>query len=672
MGKILISTQGINKILKKYTTEKALCEYIWNGFDAEANKIQINILENEIKGIGKIEVIDNGTGINYELLDKKFEPFYQSEKSNDEKIKTSRIHGKNGIGRLTFSCFANDAKWETIYNENNTNYAYSIKINKNSLEEYEEFPKKITNNKTGTKVTFFNIFSSIDIKEITEYLILEYGWYLLLYPEKSLWVNDIKLDCNSIIINQEHFVLHDEKNGKEYNVDYYQWSKKINEEYSRYYFLNTNGEEIFKETTTLNNKGDTFYHSVFIKGEIFDDFYIDEKEDDNQITFEETECKYSKKSGEFKNIKNMVDKFLRQKRKPYLSIVAERMINSYKDEKIFPEYNEKDYLQRMKHEELENLVTIVYEKEPKIFTQLNKEQKKTLVRLFDLIIENGDTDSLYKILDEIIELTEDERDELANALEKTALSNVAKTIKMIEDRYKAIEEMKKLVFDDSIKANEVDHIQKMIENYLWIFGEEYSLVTAEEPDFEEALRRYLYILEQDDKEVEIDSEDKRRQMDIFARRNVDGKTFENIVVELKHPKIRLGKKQLDQVQNYMDTILKEPRFNNHNEKWVFYLVGREFDTSNYIENQIENVKDKGEKSLVFSINNYKIYIKKWSEIFTELELRYNFLQERLKIKKEKLMADMKMKTANDIIEDINTNSSKTTYDKRVVELISKK
>lgn len=418
------------------------------------------------------------------------------------------------------------------------------------------------------------------------------------------------------------------------------------------------------------NKGDSFYHSVFIKGEIFDDFYITENENENQMTLEEIKFSFSKRSKEFKNIKNIIDKLLREKRKPYLSVVAGKIIDSYKDEKIFPEYNEKDYIQKIKHEELEKLVAVVYEKEPKIFTQLNKEQKKTLVRLFDLIIENGDTDSLYKILNEVIDLTDDERDELADILEKTALSNVTKTIKLIEDRYKAIEELKKLVFDDSIKANEVDHIQKMMESYLWIFGEEYSLVTAEEQDFEEALRRYLYILDEDNSDVEVDSEDNRRQMDIFARRNVDGKTFENIVVELKHPKIRLGKKQLDQVEKYMNVILKESRFNNHDEKWVFYLVGNEFDTSNYIESQIENVKHKGEKSLVFSINNYKIYVKKWSEIFTEIELRLNFLQEKLKLKKEKLMLQTKGKTADEIVKNINKNSSITSYDEKVLKLVS--
>lgn len=48
-------------------------------------------------------------------------------------------------------------------------------------------------------------------------------------------------------------------------------------------------------------------------------------------------------------------------------------------------------------------------------------------------------------------------------------------------------------------------------------------------------------------------------MDIFAvKRNVNNGKIENIVVELKHTtNVKLGKKQLDQVIEYMDTILKE-------------------------------------------------------------------------------------------------------------------
>ena len=100
------------------------------------------------------------------------------------------------------------------------------------------------------------------------------------------------------------------------------------------------------------------------------------------------------------------------------------------------------------------MVSIVCEKEPKIFSQLNKEQKKTLVRLFDLIIENGDTNSLYKILDQVIDLDDDERDELAELLDKSSMSNITKTIKLIQDRYKAVAELKELVFNPDLKANE--------------------------------------------------------------------------------------------------------------------------------------------------------------------------------------------------------------------------
>lgn len=246
------------------------------------------------------------------------------------------------------------------------------------------------------------------------------------------------------------------------------------------------------------------------------------------------------------------------------------------------------------------MVSIVCEKEPKIFSQLNKEQKKTLV-----------------------------------------------------------------------KANEVDHLQTMIEKHYWLFGEEYSLVTAEEPNFEEALRRYLYILEDDEKKVEMEAKNKRKQMDIFAvKRNVNNGKIENIVVELKHTtNVKLGKKQLDQVIEYMDTILKEKRFNNYDEQWNFYLIGTEFDTSGYIERAMKNVKEKNEKSLVWEVDNYKIYVKKWSEIFSDFEIKHNFLQEKLQLQKEKLLEKGKYDKADNIIEEINSNSATKGYSKKLTSII---
>lgn len=39
MQEVSITTEGIQKNLKNFKPLDALCEYIWNGFDAQANKI---------------------------------------------------------------------------------------------------------------------------------------------------------------------------------------------------------------------------------------------------------------------------------------------------------------------------------------------------------------------------------------------------------------------------------------------------------------------------------------------------------------------------------------------------------------------------------------------------------------------------------------------------------
>lgn len=85
MQEVSITTEGIKKNLKNFKPLDALCEYIWNGFDAQATKVEIKLHTNRFGLINMISVIDNGTGISYEYLSDKFKPFNDSKKADKSK-----------------------------------------------------------------------------------------------------------------------------------------------------------------------------------------------------------------------------------------------------------------------------------------------------------------------------------------------------------------------------------------------------------------------------------------------------------------------------------------------------------------------------------------------------------------------------------------------------------
>lgn len=70
-----IETSGITNDYKE-----ALCEFIWNGLEAQATEININFYHNVAFGVGKLSIANNGDGINYEELSDTFGAFLASKK----------------------------------------------------------------------------------------------------------------------------------------------------------------------------------------------------------------------------------------------------------------------------------------------------------------------------------------------------------------------------------------------------------------------------------------------------------------------------------------------------------------------------------------------------------------------------------------------------------------
>ena len=642
MKNIQITSLGINQALKKHDYLSSIAEYIWNGFDAEATQINIIMQSDELGRISKLKIIDNGCGI---ADPSRFSLFYESNKqTNFGKSKNfSHIRGNKGIGRLTFFTFSSSAQWDTIYKKEGKRYKYSININYKQLDNYDISEEIETYEETGTIVSFDDIhtITSNDFNnDLNVHLYREFSWFLELNSMKnfSIKINNVDLDYRANFISDSTELDH--KIGEHlFNLKFIRWSQSLKNEYSRYYFINSKGEKTDENTTTLNNKGDNFSHSVFVRSKFFDQEYI------VSINTRNKQIHHS--------LIHFINQQLQDRRKLFLKTKSERIIEEFRKNNAFPKFRNTPWDQHRKAE-LEDFIKELYQVEPKIFSSLNIEQKKVFVHFLNLILDSDERTKLIDVLGEIIKLDSSDLEHLSESLKVTKLTNIIKTVRLIEDRYRAVDQLKKLVFNSELKANERDHIQKFVENHYWIFGEKYHLVTAAEPRFEEALRRYIYLLKGEKAVVSIDHADKNKEMDIFMVRQLqNNSSINNVVVELKHPKIKLGSKELEQVKTYMGVILEQDEFNDSNVTWEFYLIGNDFDK--YIEREIQNAKSHGEKSLVYFVENYKIYVKKWSEIFTEFDLRHDFLDRRLKLEKAQL--NMDATSANDIISNIHSNTA---------------
>lgn len=659
MKSVLITPEGIQKNLKSVKPLDAICEYIWNGFDAEATEVSVVLHENDFGLINMITVSDNGVGIDFNELKIKFQPFNDSKKADMlGKNNHSLPHGRKGIGRLTFFAFSQTARWDTVYEHDGKRYGYFISMNKDSLNQYNDNDEKQpheTKGNTGTKVTFTQL-ESLDKKEIVQKIKEEFFWFLELNKENGyrILVDNECIDYSDFIIAKENIEASGSEIRHNYDIHLVQWNVKLGNEYSRIYYIGSDNKEVYKETTKLNKRADQFFHSVYIKSDYFDEFHFANTEIEGQ-----RDIFPNRSDDEYKSLMDTVNSFLFKYRREYLKKASDNYIAKLMDEKIYPKFDTDNVIGVYQKQELDNLVSTLYAAQPKIFTGLSDDNKKITLQLLKLIMDSGNKPELFNILQGVVDLDEDEMEELSGILQYTSLSNIAKTIKLLCDRQKVIQSLKEIVFNKAFNSYEVPHIQRLVESHYWMFGEQYNLITAAEPDFELALKGLILATTGEEESVKLDHPDKNKEMDIYMiRQDRKGEVTENVVVELKRPIVKLGEKEVSQVKKYMHVIKSNSRFNAGNVKWTFYLVGNDFDTSHYIEGELESHINHGEAHLIHSQDKglTKIYVLKWSEVFDDYSRRHDFLMERLKLE-EKLWLETH-KSADEAVTEVIDNSAK--------------
>lgn len=624
----------------------AISEYIWNGFEANAKKVSIEYTLNEAFGVKELIIKDNGDGINYDELGETFGAFLASKKNLLSLQIKSKVN--KGKGRFSFIAFSNNAEWHTVYKDNDVYKEYDIAMSSDKKEVIDcSEPQLSDRQETGTEVKFTNINTltaeNMGFEIIEPALLKDFAWFLYLYKNKNveIVVNDEKIDYEKYInteLSEKSMVTIE---GYRFEINLVVWQESISEKFCCYYFDDKN---VLKgnRTTTFNRNTVNFNHSVFVKSEFFDDKEnVIGDHDDTQINMFE----YPDEKKILKKLHKEIQMLIEKKISVYLSDKAEEAVEAMITErKTFPEFPDDVYGQ-MRKNDLKRVTKEIFKLEPLIFHKLKQIQEKSLLGFLNLLLSSEERENVLTIIEQVVELSPQQRTDFSMILKKTSLENIIDTIKFIEDRYKVIELLKSIVYDLTKFANERDHVQKIVERHFWLFGEQYNLASADQR-MQKALEQYRNILYgEEDVTAKLNSDaENERRMDIFLcnTRNIET-TFEttleeNIVVELKAPRVPLTKKVLRQVEDYMDYVRRQPQFNSELRKWKFIAVCKEVD--DYVKSQYKAFEDKGKVGLVFQVDNCEVYALTWDDIFKSFEIKHKPMLERLKYDRERVANEL--------------------------------
>ena len=276
---------------------------------------------------------------------------------------------------------------------------------------------------------------------------------------------------------------------------------------------------------------------------------------------------------------------------------------------------------------------------PKILENLNKEQTLVFLNLISKLMDD-DKNILLDILKILLRTeNEDSLEELKIFLDKYKVGEITSLIHEIEKRFNIINKLDSMHHRDKNKEYSEKELQELLNNNFWVFGDNYnSLLCAEEDDFTKM--RDIYI-------KDVMKEDPKKYNDKISRRQVDlllngfvevDKLNKNLIVEIKKPSVKLSKEIYhNQLEAYAEIIRKRPEFKDpEKNEWHFLLIGHDFK-----DDFFETHYKKKYEYLMGEIEsaNMRLYVMRWSDLISDLKLKYNFLKNKLNIKKENLMKE---------------------------------
>ncbi len=267
------------------------------------------------------------------------------------------------------------------------------------------------------------------------------------------------------------------------------------------------------------------------------------------------------------------------------------------------------------------------------FEASDSTSKRINLRLLRRALEKDPSD-LKEILAEILELLDGKRRDLAKMLDYTTLTDIISATKIIAARLEFIKGLESLLFDKPSRENlkERRQLHRIIAENVWIFGEQYNL-SVDDQSLTTVLKNHAESLKLNvniDKPV-LKSDGKRGIVDLMLSRKIQQAGTENkehLIVELKRPKVQIGRNEINQVLEYATAVATDERFESTAVNWQFWVVGNSLgDFAKARVNQSDRrpgLIDQQKNPLI------SVWVKTWAQIIADCNSRLQFFFDELK------------------------------------------
>jgi hypothetical protein len=562
---------------------------------------------------------------------------------NNSKKEFTRVIFPLDAGLITSSLskFNLDYEVETLTKKQDTYYKVTIEnIHHNKQEKVQRKNK---------------IIDSFLPNNINQAIFEKYPFYIF-NREVKVIVNGNEIKPEEFVIDVPHYKTVDyiDKKGNThpFNFQFYQIKSSINKVKVFYCVENSGIQTIALEFTYSSDwyTPDLGTWFIYVQTPFFDSTLF------RNIDMDELGDEEIKNLKEF--TKDNINDFFKAKNKRF-----EKFINQLELDKYYPSTFNSSQSRELLFKKLAYLV----EDEYKLSTK-EERLRGLFYTLIDKAISNGYVEDIFT---NVIKLSDESLQKLHALLEKTELEDVISFASVVADKLEFLDFLHEIVYGDISKIlKERSQLHKIIEKELWLFGESYSGTPHLWSDkkigkiLEELRDKYFNYIpsENDENLIRLEGEGTNNITDLFFMNEkiLDNEDKEIMVVELKSPKCAIGKKEIQQIDEYAYTVEKFAGLPNEKMKYKFILISSRL--TDYAKSKMNSKKEIYKEAFLYdrkTDKNIEVYIMEWSELIEINKRKLGYLSTKLKIKDKSVKEKFENEYPNIINEKLSSRLTKS-------------